>query len=255
MKTLSFFKNRFSKIHLSLITFHFSLIIAVVIFVMNFAPRVFASQFIPGEQLEAMAREEIEAELDRQGESRRRELNMQRRLPPINLPNGVINIKLHIPNINYFGNTPVKAEIAIDGKPYRDVNFLMVLKVFDSVVVASHNLRIEVPVTEADFRIEEIAIDGRTEYLQDIQTVVGLVPHRVVKTGEPVLLDYFQQPIAVKSNQPVKIIVRYKGLEVAASGITMTRGRLGEVIRVKNESSKKVLSAKVIDSNTVEVTY
>ncbi len=202
-----------------------------------------------------MATDEINSMLDSQGETRRRDLSMQRKIPPINLPNGVIDIKLYIPNVNYFGNTPVRAEISIDGKYYRDVNFLMMLKVYDSVVVASHNLRIEVPVTESDFRVEEIPIDGRTEYLQEVQSVVGLVPHRMIKAGEPVVLDYFQQPIAVKSNQPVKIIVRYKGLEVAASGITMARGRIGEIIRVKNESSKKVLSAKVIDSNTVEVTY
>ena len=38
-----------------------------------------------------------------------------------------------------------------------------------------------------------------------------------------------------------------------AKGIAMTRGRIGQVIKVKNEASQKILSAKVIDSQTVEV--
>ncbi|MBQ3335831.1 MAG: flagella basal body P-ring formation protein FlgA [Selenomonadaceae bacterium] len=34
----------------------------------------------------------------------------------------------------------------------------------------------------------------------------------------------------------------------------MTRGRIGSIVKVKNESSEKILSARVIDANTVEVT-
>ena len=33
----------------------------------------------------------------------------------------------------------------------------------------------------------------------------------------------------------------------------MTRGRIGEVIKVKNEASKKIISARVVDAGTVEV--
>ena len=33
----------------------------------------------------------------------------------------------------------------------------------------------------------------------------------------------------------------------------MTRGRIGSIVKVKNESSEKILSAKVIDPHTVEV--
>ena len=136
---------------------------------------------------------------------------------------------------------------------YRDVNFVVSAKVFDFVLVANHDLRIETPVTESDFRAEEIAIDGRTEYVKDVKEILGLVPHRLIRAGSPITANYFQQPVAVASGHPVKIIVRYKGIEATAKGIAMTRGRIGEVIKVKNEASKKIISAKVIDSGTVEV--
>lgn len=230
-------------------------LIAAMIFVMSVMPRVFAGQFIPGEQLEAMAKAEIEVMLNQRGEFRDREISLQRQIPNINLPNGVIEIKLTIPTVNYFGVTPVKARIFVGGRMYRDVNFVMLVQVFDSVLVANHDLRIEVPVTESDFRIEEVPIDGRTEYIQDAQEIVGLVPHRLIRAGSPITVSYFQQPVAVGSNQPVKIVVHYKGIVAAAEGITLTRGRIGEVIKVKNEASKKVLSARVVDSQTVEVIF
>ena len=34
----------------------------------------------------------------------------------------------------------------------------------------------------------------------------------------------------------------------------MTRARIGAMVKVKNEASEKILSARVIDANTVEVT-
>ena len=231
------------------------LIIAAVIFVMNIAPRVFANQIVPGSQLEAMAITEVERLLDERGESRRREITLLRPLADISIPNGIIDIKISVPAsiINYNAVTPVKARISIGGKMYRDVNFVVSAKIFDFVLVANHNLRIETPVTEADFRTEEIAVDGRTEYIKDITEILGLVPHRTIRAGSPITMNYFQQPVAVANGHPVKIIVRYKGIEASAKGIALTRGRIGEVIKVRNESSNKIVSAKVIDSGTVEV--
>ena len=230
------------------------LIIAAVIFVMNIAPRVFANQIVPGGQLEAMAVAEVERLLDERGESRRREITLLRPLADISLPNGIIDIKISVSasTVNYTGVTPVRARISIGGKMYRDVNFVVAAKVFDFVLVANHDLRIETPVNEADFRTEEIAIDGRTEYIKDVTEILGLVPHRVIRAGSPVAMNYFRQPVAVSNGHPVKIIIRYKGIMASANGIAMTRGRIGEVIKVRNEASKKIISAKVIDSGTVE---
>ena len=229
--------------------------IAAVIFVMNFAPRVFANQIVPGGQIESMAIAEIETELERRGEFRRHDISLQRPLADITLPNGIIDIKIILPSaaVNYTGVTPVKARISVGGRVYRDVNFVTQVKIFDVALIANHDLRIETPVTEADFRTEEVPVDGRTEYLQSAEGVAGLVPHRLIRAGSPVSMSYFQQPVAVRSNQPVKIVLRYRGIEISANGVTMARGRIGDMIRVKNAVSQKVLSAKVIDAQTVEV--
>ena len=229
--------------------------IAAVIFFMNLTPRLFANQIIPGGQIESMARTEIENLLASKGESRRYDISLIRPLADFSVPNGVIDIKLSIPAamVNYNGVTPVKARIYVGGKMYRDVNFVMSVKVFDFVLVSNHLLRMEVPVTEADFRMEEVAIDGRTEYVKDIQEILGLVPHRVINAGMPVTINYFQQPVAVAGNQQVKIIMRYKGIEISAKGTALTRGRIGEFIHVRNDASKKVISARVVDFQTVEV--
>ena len=149
--------------------------------------------------------------------------------------------------------TPVRAVIFVNGRPYRTMSFTASVKVYDTVLVANHDLRVEVPVTASDFHLAEVAIDGRNEFVKDAAEVEGLVPHRFVRAGLPVSLSYFQQPVAVNPGQRVTIVVNYHGIRATASGIVMVRGRIGSIVKVKNETSEKILSAKVIDAHTVEV--
>ena len=230
---------------------------ALIIFVtlINFSSAVYAKQILSGAQIEEMALAEIENILDERGEFRRREITFRRNLTNVPLPEGIIDVKILMPStsISYSVGTSVKARIFVNGKPFRDVNFIVSIKVFDLALIAAHDLRIEVPVSESDFRVEEIAIDGRTDYLKDPADVAGLVPHRFIRAGSPVTIDYFQQPVVMESGNIVRIIFKQKGVNVSAKGIAMTRGRIGQVIKVKNEASQKILSARIIDSQTVEV--
>lgn len=220
-------------------------------------PKVFAAQIIPGKQIEAMAAEEVEKILQERGEFRRHEIIFVRSIANIKIPNGVIDLRILTPSsgLSYSSMTSMKARISVGGKVYRDVNFGVLVKIYDNVLVANHDLRIEVPVTESDFRVEEIAVDGRVEYVKDVNDVKGLVPHRYVRAGLPIAVNYFQQPVAVAMNSPVKIIVRHGGLMATAKGIALARGRIGQVIKVKNESSQRVVSARVVDDQTVEVIF
>ena len=231
--------------------------IAALIFFCGSMPEVFANQIIPGKQIEVMAVDEVEKILRERGEYRRHEIILMRNLSNIKVPNGVIDIQILLPSssLSYSSMTSVKARITVGGKAYRDVTFGVLVKVYENVLVANHDLRIEVPVTESDFRIEEIAIDGRTEFVKDIKEINGLVPHRYVRAGSPIATNYFQQPVAVQMGSPVKIIVRYGRLQATAKGIAMSRGRIGQIIKVKNEVSQKIISAKIVDEQTVEVIY
>ena len=230
------------------------LFIAALILIMSLTPRTFAFT-INGAEIEAIALEAVEQGLAERGETRRHEIYFTQRAPDLKLPEGVVDVKATLPApISYVSLTPVRATIFVNGRAYRTVSFTANIKVYDIVLVASHDLRIEIPVTAADFRTAEVAIDGRNEYIKDVAEVEGLVPHRFIRGGMPVTKGYFQQPVAVNTGQRVNIILNYNGIKVSAKGIVMTRGRIGSLVKVKNETSEKILTAKVIDEHTVEVT-
>ena len=228
--------------------------VAALILAMGLMPRTFAYT-ISGADIEAIALQALEQALAERGETRRHEIFFMQNAPDLKLPEGVVDIKAHLPSpISYVSLTPVRAVVFVNGRAQRTISFTANVKVYDFVLVANHDLRIEVPVTAADFRTAEVTIDGRNEFVKDIAEVEGLVPHRFIRAGSPVTKSYFQQPIAVNSGQRVNIILNYKGIKVSAKGIVMARGRIGELVKVKNETSEKILTAKVIDAQTVEVT-
>ena len=229
------------------------LFLLVTLLLVCLTPRVFAYT-VTGAELQAVAIEAIENALAQRGETRRHEIIFTQSPPDLRLPEGEVEVHPHLPaQISYISLTPVRATVYVGGRAFRTVSFTASVKVYDTVIVASHDLRIEVPVTAADFHEAEVAIDGRNEFVKDVSEVVGLVPHRYIRGGSPVTKGYFQQPVAVNSGQRVTIVLNWRGIRASARGIALTRGRIGSLIKVKNEISEKVLTARVIDSQTVEV--
>ena len=216
-------------------------------------PRVFAYT-VTGAELQAIAIEAVERALAQRGETRRHEIIFTQNPSDLHLPEGTVDVQANLPaQISYISLTPVRATVYVNGRAFRTVSFTASVKIYDTVLVANHDLRIEVPVTAEDFRSEEVAIDGRNEFVKDVSEIVGLVPHRFIRGGSPVTKGYFQQPVAVRSGQRVTIILNWRGIRASARGIVLTRGRIGSLVKVKNEISEKILTGKVIDSQTVEV--
>ena len=110
-------------------------------------------------------------------------------------------------------------------------------------------------VSAMDFRQEEITVDGRNDYIKDFSEVKDLVPIRTIRAGSPVTLAMFQTAQVIELHQPVRLQIKYHGIVASAKGIAMSKGRVGKMIKVKNESSGKIITGKVIDAQTVEVIY
>ena len=228
--------------------------VAVLLVVMSFMPRTFAYT-LSGMELQTIALEALEKALSERGETRRHEIFFTQSPFNVKLPEGVVDVRTELPaQISYVSLTPVRMVIYVNERIYRTMSFTVSVKVYDTVLVANHDLRIEIAVGAGDFRMAEVAVDGRNEYIKDIADIEGLVPHRFIRAGSPVTKSYFQQPVAVNYGQRVNIIINYNGIRATAKGIVMTRGRIGALVKVKNESSEKILTAKVIDAHTVEVT-
>jgi flagella basal body P-ring formation protein FlgA len=65
--------------------------------------------------------------------------------------------------------------------------------------------------------------------------------------------DGVKQNSFVRAGSSVTMVANVNGLGIEVKGVAMQRGGLGDVIRVKNLSSKKILTARVIGDGRVEI--
>mgnify|MGYP001825038479 FL=1 len=91
--------------------------------------------------------------------------------------------------------------------------------------------------------------------ITDPGAVLGKRTRRAIGTQTPLRADLIELPPLVKRGDLVVIIAESNGLKITTLGQVKKRGRLGDRIPVANMDSKKILYARVIDSNTVKVDF
>ena len=86
----------------------------------------------------------------------------------------------------------------------------------------------------------------------DVDKVVAKVK---LPPGTVVLQRYVEIPFAIKRGQLVKIVAEKNGIYVETTGRALQNGHVGDIIKVKNIYSKKVIEGKVKDDETVVVDF
>jgi flagella basal body P-ring formation protein FlgA len=87
----------------------------------------------------------------------------------------------------------------------------------------------------------------------DPVNLVGKSPRRPIRPDEPVLGSELREPVLVPKNSLVTIRLQTARMVLTARGRAMEPGAQGDVIRVVNTKSNKIISASVTDAGTVEV--
>ncbi len=89
--------------------------------------------------------------------------------------------------------------------------------------------------------------------LVDVESLLGKSPRRPIRAGQPVLSSELRKPIVVLKNSLITIRLETARMALTAQGRSLESGAKGDVIRVINTKSNRVISANVIDSGTVSV--
>lgn len=212
-------------------------------------------QMVSSQKLAGIARQQLELELYKAGETRRHALTLTNAPADLRLPAGKMRYEAEIPGqIRYGGVQPVHIRLYIDEKLYRRVICYYRVQVFEKVLVAGMDLQLEKPILESAVRVEEREVTGgQGRYLAEFKDVAGRVPVRYVHMGQPLEQNMLQNPVVIHAGTPVKLVTKYKGIEVSANGIAMQKGRVGGRIKVRNANSSRILQGKVIDAATVEI--
>ncbi|WP_312583656.1 flagellar basal body P-ring formation chaperone FlgA [Atlantibacter sp.] len=95
--------------------------------------------------------------------------------------------------------------------------------------------------------------NGRDAYVTDINSLVGMTAKRNISPARPITLGMLQMPILVKRDQPVMMMSDSGNIQIQTQGTALKDGRKGEAIRVRNDSSQRIVTATVADSGVVKI--
>lgn len=88
-----------------------------------------------------------------------------------------------------------------------------------------------------------------------IDQVVGQSARRRIRAGQPLSPALLGSAQVVKRGQQVRINASRDGIEASAPGEALANGQQGDVIKVRNLGSQKVIQAQVVDAGVVSSTY
>ncbi|WP_186374436.1 flagellar basal body P-ring formation chaperone FlgA [Yersinia similis] len=120
--------------------------------------------------------------------------------------------------------------------------------------VAKQTLERGKKVQADDIELKKKNITGvQGGYIIDPDEILGLTIKRRIRQLQPVIPSQLEQPVLVTRNQHVLMLAEQDGIEAQTLGVAQKNGRKGELIKVKNLSSGRVVTATVDDIGKVRM--
>ncbi|TNE28647.1 MAG: flagellar basal body P-ring formation protein FlgA [Alphaproteobacteria bacterium] len=124
---------------------------------------------------------------------------------------------------------------------------------------------LEVPVLNRRLRNGDVIAAGDIEFIRmradnvaesailDPEKLIGQTPRRVLDAMETVLPDSIAAPLAVKKGEYVTLFLTQGGLHLTARGKALENGAAGDVVRVVNTASSRIIEGEVVGAQSVRV--
>jgi flagella basal body P-ring formation protein FlgA len=173
------------------------------------------------------------------------------------LSKGRITYKVAAPRTRQLmGKCSIAVDFSVNGHFEKKVWTTATVEVWGPVVVTRKPLGRYKPIVEDDIVLQSMDLANlSSNVVTDPEAVLGKRTKRAIGAQTPLRADSVELPPLVKRGDLVVIIAQSKGLKITTRGVVKKKGRLGDRIPVVNMDSKKVLYARVIDSNTVQVDF
>jgi flagella basal body P-ring formation protein FlgA len=128
------------------------------------------------------------------------------------------------------------------------------IKRFSKVLVANRHIGRNHKIKRDDFDLVEIDINAvGAGFLRDPEEVIGLIAKRTIRAGNTIKKRALKLPDVVKRGDSVTIRASSKNFQINMKGSALMNGAKGELISVRNNSSKRTVKALVVGRGIVKV--
>ena len=163
---------------------------------------------------------------------------------------------LHItPTSQSFHHLYVKITIFDGEKRLRSVNATISLRRFVNAAVATKSIPKGRIIEADDITKQRVRLRSSMQHYLTPSQVVGAVAKRDIRANQIIKAYMVEPDYAVKKRKSVKIVYKKGPIKIELLGLALQNGSLGDIIRVKNISSNKVLRCRVIANGVVQFVY
>jgi flagella basal body P-ring formation protein FlgA len=163
------------------------------------------------------------------------------------------------------GRVQVDVGIVVNGRKVATIPVRFDVRLYQTIAVASCRIEPGESITQAHLHIDRRALEGTaaSQYPAPEQ-LIGKKARRPVQPGQVLARTDVDTavpaadsggPVLIHIRDGVKIMAKVGHLRVTAQGEALQDGKAGQTIRVRNISSKAVITGRVVDKAVVEIDY
>ncbi len=152
------------------------------------------------------------------------------------------------------GKKTLTVTISVGDENCGEVTMSGDLHFWGTVVILSRNSARRTILAREDIQTDfrDISMLG-DDLITDPDFAVGKKLKKTLRKGALLSSSLLENPQIVKRGDRVTIMARSDGLQVTAPGEAKNSGAAGDMVRVKNIMSRRVVQARVVDEGLVEI--
>jgi flagella basal body P-ring formation protein FlgA len=175
----------------------------------------------------------------------------------IQLPTGRLTYRI-VPSRNedYLGRTILALHLFVDGEPVRKVWVNATVSVMADVVTVIRPLGKHATIELADLSVERRSLeDLSVDAVRRVDDALGNRTTRMIYPQTVLQSSMFASPPLVRRGDIVKIVASSGSMIITATGMVKQQGCKGEMVRVVNTDSNRIVTARVTGPGAVEVNF
>ncbi len=163
-----------------------------------------------------------------------------------------------VPNRNedYLGRTMLALHLFVDGEPVRKLWVNATISVMADVVTVNRPLGKHQHIELSDLSVERRDLASLpSDTVSRIEDALGNRTTRMIYPNTVLQSSMIALPPLVKRGDIVKIVANSGPMTISVTGMVKQQGRKGEMVRVVNTDSKRIVTARVIGPGAVAVDF
>jgi len=214
-----------------------------------------ASQTVPAEQLKTVSIAAIRQLLGPAADSGNITIDSTGEIRDLQVSTGIMKLSATVPSgVHYSAPTTVAVRVDVQDRSPVTAILHYDIRLYHSVVIVGHDIGAHELITPGAVHLERLEV-GRLSggYFTDVAEVAGYASKRPLAPGMVIAKSMLEKPLLIKRGAMVVILAKAGSLQVSAQGEALQDGRSGQLIRVMNSQSRKIILAQIIDADTVLV--